>query len=73
MYYRDDGVIFFTVPNRDRRIVDNCDMKTHFVLCSVDKLDLVLYSCDDGGGGSTLLQHWVSLPNIPKENNQNEV
>ena len=45
-------------------------MKPHHILCSVDKLSLVVYSCDDDGGGSTLLQHWVAFPNILKEKNK---
>ena len=45
-----DELMIFTVPNRDRSTVDKCDMKPHYVLCSVDKLNLVLYSCDDDGG-----------------------
>ena len=61
MYNHDDGVIIFTVPNWDRRTVDKYDMKPHYGLCSVDKLNLVLYSFDRNGGGSTLLQHWVSF------------
>ena len=73
MYNHDDGVIIFTVPNRDRRSVDTCDMKPHYVLHSVYKLNLVLYSFDDDGGGSTLLQHWFVFPKILKENNKNEV
>ena len=62
MYNHDDGVIIFTVPNRDRSTVDKFDMKPYYVLCSVDRLNLVLYYFDDNGGGSTLLQHWVSFP-----------
>ena len=50
-YNHDDGVIYFTVPNRDIRIVDKCDMKPHYFLCSLDKLNLVLYFFDDDGGG----------------------
>ena len=50
MYNHDDGVIIFTVPNRDRRTVDKCDMNPHYSLCSVDELNLVLYSFDGGGG-----------------------
>ena len=59
MYNHDDEVMIFTVPNRDRRTVYKFDMKPHYVLCSVDKINLVLYSCDDDGGVSKLLQHWV--------------
>ena len=66
MYNHDDGVIIFTVPNRDRRTVDKRD----YVLCSVDKLNLVLYYFDDDGGVSTLLQHWVAFPKNLKENNK---
>ena len=69
MYDHCDGVIIFTVPNWDRRTVYKCDMKPHYVLCSVDKLKLLLYSCDDYCGGSALLQHWSALPKILKENN----
>ena len=50
MYNHDDGVIIFTVHNQDRRIVDTCDMKSNYFLCSLDKLNLVLYYFDDGGG-----------------------
>ena len=70
MYNHDDGVIIFNVPNRDRRTVDKCDMKPYCVLCSVDKLNLVLYYFDDDGGVSTLLQHWVAFPKNLKENNK---
>ena len=70
MYNHDDGVIIFTVPNRYRRTVDKYYMKPYFVLCSVDKLRLLLYSCDDDGVGSTLLQHWVAFPKILKEKNK---
>ena len=73
VYNHDDGVIIFTAPNRDITKVDKCDMNPYYVLCSVDKLNLVLYSFDDYGGGSTLLQHWVSFPIIIKEKNKNEV
>ena len=72
MYNHDDGVIIFTVPNQDRRTVDKCDMNPYYVLCSVDKLNLVLYYFDDYGGGSKLLQHWVSFPKILKEKKENE-
>ena len=65
IYNHDDGLIIFTVLNRDRRTVDKCDMKPNYVICSVDGLKLVLYYSDDGVGGSTLLQLWVSLPKIP--------
>ena len=51
MYNHDDGVILFTVFNRDRRTVDKCDMKPHYVLRLLDKLNLVLYYFDDDGGG----------------------
>ena len=70
MYNHDDGVIIFTVPNWGRRTVDKCDMKPHCVLCSVDKLNLVLYYFEDYGGGSTLLQYWVAFPKILKEKNK---
>ena len=70
MYNHDYGVIIFTVTNQDRRTVNKCDMNTHYVLCSVDKLNLVLYYFDDDGGGSKLLQHWVVFPNIIKEKNK---
>ena len=66
-----DGVTIFTVPNQDRRTVDKCDMKPHYVLCSVDKLNLLIYSFDSDGGGSTFLQHWVSFPKFfNKKNNK---
>ena len=55
MYNHDDEVVIFTVPNWDRSTVDKFDMKLHSVLRSVNKLSLVLYSCDNDGGGSTLL------------------
>ena len=64
MYNYYDGVIIFTVPNRNKTTVDKCDMNPHYVLCPVDKLNLVLYYLDDGGGGSTLLQHWVAFTKI---------
>ena len=69
MYNHDDGVIIFTVPNRDKTTVDKCDMNPHYVLCSVYKLNSVQYYFDDGGGGSILIQHWVSSPKILKEKN----
>ena len=47
MYNNDDGVIIFNVLNQYRRTVDKCDMNPHYVLCSVDKLNLVLYYFDD--------------------------
>ena len=72
MYNHGDEVIIFTVPNRNRSTVDKCDMKPHNVLCSVDKLNLVLYSCDKYGGGSTLIQHWVSFPKILREKNKKQ-
>ena len=49
MYKYDDGVLTFNVPNRDRRTVYKCDMNPNYVLCSVDKLNLVLYYFDDDG------------------------
>ena len=55
MYNHDDGVVIFVVPNWDIMTVDKCDMKPYYVLCSVYKLNLVLYSFDDDCGGSTLL------------------
>ena len=73
MYNHDYGLITITVPNRARRKVDKCDMKTHYVLCSVDELNLVLYYFYDGGGGSTLLQHWVAFPKILNKRTKNEV
>ena len=57
MYNNDDGAIIFTVPNRDRRRVNKCGNKPHYVLCSVGKLNLVLYSFDYNGGVPTLLQN----------------
>ena len=73
MYNYDNRVIIFTVTNWDRRTVDNCDVNPHYVLCSVDKPNLVLiYSFDDGGGGSTLLHHWVSFSKILKEKNKQQ-
>ena len=48
-------------------------MKPHNVLCSVDKLNLVLYYFDDDGGVSTLLQHWVAFPKILKEMNKKKL
>ena len=72
MYNHDDGVIFFTIPNQDRRTVDKCDMKPHNVICSVDKLNLVLYYFEGDGGGSTLLHHWVAFPKILKEKNRKQ-
>ena len=67
MYNRDDAVIIFTVPNWDRRKVDKRDMNPHYVLCSVYKLNLLLYYFDDYGRGSISLQHWVALPKNLKE------
>ena len=67
IYNRDDGVIILAIPYQDRRTVDKCDMNPHYVLCSVDKLNLVLYYFDDYGGGSTLLQHRVVFPKIFKK------
>ena len=49
MYIHDDGEIKFTVPNQDIRTVYKCDMNPHYVLCSVDKLNLVLDSFGDDG------------------------
>ena len=66
MYNHDDGVIFFAIPNQDRRTVDKFDMKPHNVICSVDKLNLVLYYFEGDGGGSTLIHHWVAFPKILK-------
>ena len=51
MNNHDDGVMIFTAPNWYISTVDYFDMKPHYVLCSVDKLNLVLYSFDDDGGG----------------------
>ena len=62
--------MIFTVPNRDRRTSDKCDMKPHYIICSVDKLNLVPYYFDDDGGGSILLQNWFARQNILKENNK---
>ena len=70
MYNHDDGLIIFTVTNQDIRTVDKCDMKPHYFLCLVDKLNLVLYSFDSDGGVSTLLQYWVEFPKILKEKNK---
>ena len=70
MYNHDDGVVMFTVPNWDIMTVDKCDMKPHYFLCSVDKLNLLRYSFDDDGGGSKLLQHWVEFTKIIKEKNK---
>ena len=53
--------------------MDKCDMNPHYVLCSVDKLSLVLYYFDDGGVGSTVLHHWVAFPKILKTNNKKRV
>ena len=50
--------------------MDKFDMNPHNFLCSIDKLNLVLYYLDDDGGGSKLLLHWVSFPKILKENNR---
>ena len=47
-----------------------CDMNAHHVLCSVDKLNLVLYYFGGDGGGSTSLQHWVKFTKLLKENNK---
>ena len=60
--YHDDGVIIFTVPNQDIRTADKFYMNPHYVLLSEDKVILVLYSVDDDGGGSILLQHWFAFP-----------
>ena len=73
MYNHDDEVTIFTAPNRDRRTVDKFDMKPHYVLCSVYKLNLVLYSCGYDGGGPALLHHWVALPKILKEKKKNKL
>ena len=70
MYNDDDEVIFFNVPNWYRRTVDKCDMNSHYVLFSVDKLNLVLYSFDDDGGLSSFLNHWVAFPKILKYHNK---
>ena len=70
MYNHDDGVIMFTAPNWDRGTVDKCYMKPHCVLCSFDKLNLVLYSSDDDGWGLTLLHNWVSFTKILFKNNE---
>ena len=70
MYNHDDEVILFTVPNQDIRTVDKGDMNPHYILWSVDKMNLVLYYCDDDGVGSSLLQNWVAFPKMLKENNQ---
>ena len=67
MYNHDDEVVIFTVPNRYISTVDKYDVKPHYILFSLDKLNLVLYYFDDDGGGSTLLQNWVSFPKILKE------
>ena len=72
MYNHDDGVIIFTVLDWDRRTVDKCDMKPHNVLCSVDKLNLVLYYFGGDSGGSTFLQHWVAFPKFLKKRTKNE-
>ena len=50
MYNHDDEVMSFTVPDHDRRTVDKCDMKSHYIICPVDKLNSVLYCFGDGGG-----------------------
>ena len=42
--------------------MDKYDNKPHYVLCSVDKLNLVLYSFGDDGGGSTLIQNLIEFP-----------
>ena len=73
MYNRDYGVIFFTVPNQYSRKMNKRDINPHYILCSVDKLNSILYSFDDDGGGSALLPHWVIFTKILKENNKNEV
>ena len=73
MYNNDGEVMIFTVPNRDRNIVDKCDTNPHYVLCSVDKLNLVIYSCDNDGGGSTFLQHWIAYQKILKKITKNEL
>ena len=53
--------------------MDKCDTKTHYVIFSVDRFNLVLYYFDGGGRGSTLLQHWIVFPKIPKNVTKNEV
>ena len=70
MYNHDDGVMIFTVPNWYRSTVDKCDLNPHYGICSVDKLNLVLYYFDDDGGGSKFLQQWVSFPKNLKEKNK---
>ena len=45
-------------------------MNPHYVLCSVDKLNLVIYCFDGSGVGSTLLHHWVAFPIFFKINNK---
>ena len=73
MYNHDDGLIIFTVPNRDRKTVYTFDMKPYYVLCLVDELSLVLYYFDDDCGGSTFLQNRVAFTKIPREKDKNEV
>ena len=73
MHNHDDGVVIFNVPDQGIRTVDKFDTKQHYVLCSVDELNLVLYYFYDGGGGSTLLQHWVAFPKILNKRTKNEV
>ena len=70
MYNHDDEVMIFTVPNRDSRTVDKCDMKPHYVLCSVGKRNLVLDYCAYDGWRSIFLQHWDSFTKILKEKNK---
>ena len=70
MHNHDDGVVIFNVTDQGIRIVDKYDMKPHYVLCSVDNLNLVIYYFGDDGGGSTLLQHWVGFPKFLKEKNK---
>ena len=70
MYNHDDGIMIFTVTNWDRKTVNKCDMNPHHVLCSVYKLNLVIFYCADYSLGSTLLHHWVSFPRIHKEKNK---
>ena len=70
MYNHDDDVMIFTAPNRYIRTVDKCDMNPHYVICSVDKMSLLLYYCDYDGGGSSLLHNWVAFPKMIKEKNK---
>eukprot|EP00957_Ditylum_brightwellii_P109938 8385689-Ditylum_brightwellii.AAC.1 len=66
MYNHDEEMLIFTLPTCNCTTGDKAAMIPHFVLCSVDSDNLVMYACEKDGGGTTMHLHWISFPKIQK-------